>query len=115
MAQRPITGRPGILYEAPHERDWRARGFEKERALFFREPIGRGYDDGIIAAIAILEMMDRAGGKKFSALVADLPKHGLAHHGAALPGRQKYDVVAALTKEYEAAKASGEKFLVRRL
>lgn len=91
-------------------------GFEKSGHYFFREPIGRGYDDGIIAAIAILEMMDRAGGKKFSALVADLPKTwGSPTMAPHCPDDKKYDVVAALTKEYEAAKAGGEKILGQKI
>ncbi len=65
-------------------------GFEKSGHYFFNPPIGRGYDDGVVAAIAILEMLDRAGGKKMSALVAGLPKTwGSPHDGAALRGRQK--------------------------
>src|SRR5258708_32921028 len=49
-------------------------GFEKSGHYFFNEPVGRGYDDGIVAAIAVLEMLDRAGGQPMSELVADLPK-----------------------------------------
>ena len=45
-------------------------GFEKSGHYFFNEPIGRGYDDGIVAAIAVLEMLDRSGGKRMSELVA---------------------------------------------
>src|SRR5690348_7845686 len=48
-------------------------GFEKSGHYFFNPPIGRGYDDGVVAAIAVLEMLDRAGGKKMSQLVAGLP------------------------------------------
>ena len=49
-------------------------GFEKSGHYFFNPPIGRGYDDGIVAGIAILEMLDRAGKTKMSALVEGLPK-----------------------------------------
>ncbi len=34
-------------------------GFEKSGHFFFNQPIGRGYDDGLIAAAAILAMLDR--------------------------------------------------------
>src|ERR1700744_347027 len=44
-------------------------GFEKSGHYFMSPPIGHGYDDGIVAAIAVLEMLDRAGTKKISALV----------------------------------------------
>src|SRR3974390_157193 len=49
-------------------------GFEKSGHYFFNPPIGHGYDDGVGAAIAILEMLDRPGGAKMSALAGGLPK-----------------------------------------
>jgi len=48
-------------------------GLEKSGHYFFNPPIGRGYDDSIVAGITILEMLDRAG-KTMSALVRGLPK-----------------------------------------
>lgn len=35
-------------------------GFEKSGHFFFNKPLGRGYDDGLVAAIAVLRMLDRA-------------------------------------------------------
>ncbi|MGH6926281.1 MAG: phosphomannomutase/phosphoglucomutase, partial [Propylenella sp.] len=49
-------------------------GFEKSGHYFFNAPIGRGYDDGLVAAIAILKMLDRNPGKKLSDLRQTLPK-----------------------------------------
>src|ERR1700750_1316669 len=50
-------------------------GFEKSGHFFFNQPLGHGYDDGIVAALAVLQMLDRAGpAAKLSALYADLPK-----------------------------------------
>ena len=43
-------------------------GFEKSGHFFFREPLGRGYDDGIVAGLAVLAMLDRNPGKKLSDL-----------------------------------------------
>ncbi len=87
-------------------------GFEKSGHYFFNPPIGRGYDDGLVAAIAILEMLDRAGGKKISALVEGLPKTwGSPTMAPHCPDERKYKVVEAITKEYEALKARGEKIL----
>lgn len=43
-------------------------GFEKSGHFFFREPYGYGYDDGIVAAAAVLSMLDRNPGKKLSDL-----------------------------------------------
>jgi phosphomannomutase/phosphoglucomutase len=41
-------------------------GFEKSGHFFFNPPLGRGYDDCIVAGIHVLRMLDRAGGKKLS-------------------------------------------------
>jgi phosphomannomutase / phosphoglucomutase len=87
-------------------------GFEKSGHYFFNPPIGHGFDDGVIAAIAILEMLDRAGGKKMSQLVDGLPKTWSSPTMAPFcPDEKKYAVVDALTKEFESAKAKGEKLL----
>ena len=34
-------------------------GFEKSGHFFFNAPVGRGYDDGLVTAIAVLDMLDR--------------------------------------------------------
>jgi phosphomannomutase/phosphoglucomutase len=65
----------------------RARGFEKSGHFFLQPPVGRGYDDGIVAARCILEMLDRNPGKT----VADLKPRSagqlwLADHVAGLLG-----------------------------
>jgi len=87
-------------------------GFEKSGHYFFNAPVGRGYDDGIVAAIAVLEMLDRAGGKKMSSLIADLPKTwGTPTMAPFCPDDRKYDVVEAMVKEYSDAQKSGEKIL----
>ena len=87
-------------------------GFEKSGHYFFNPPVGRGYDDGIVAAIAVLEMLDRAGGKKMSELVAGLPKTwGTPTMAPYCPDEKKYEVVELMTAEYEGLKARGEKLL----
>ena len=87
-------------------------GFEKSGHYFFNPPIGHGFDDGVIAAIAILEMLDRAGGKTMSELVDGLPKTWSSPTMAPFcPDDKKYAVVEALTKAFEGAKARGEKLL----
>ena len=76
-------------------------GFEKSGHFFFNPPIGLGYDDGIVAGIAVLEMLDRAGGKKLSALYDGLPKSwGSPTMAPECPDDKKYAVVDALVKEY---------------
>ena len=91
-------------------------GFEKSGHFFFNPPIGKGYDDGIVAAIAVLEMLDRAGGKKLSALVDGLPKTwGSPTMSPYCPDDKKYAVVDALTKEYQSLADKGEKILGQKI
>ncbi|HEY8697838.1 MAG TPA: phosphomannomutase/phosphoglucomutase [Rhizomicrobium sp.] len=91
-------------------------GFEKSGHYFFNPPIGRGYDDGVVAAIAVLEMLDRAGSKTMSALVAGLPKTwGSPTMAPHCPDDKKYDVVEALTKEYQGLKERGETVLGQKI
>jgi phosphomannomutase/phosphoglucomutase len=49
-------------------------GFEKSGHFFFNPPLGRGYDDGIVAALAVCDMLDRNPGKSMADLVRGLPK-----------------------------------------
>ena len=49
-------------------------GFEKSGHFFFNKPIGRGYDCGLTAAIALLQMLDRNPDKKMSDLRKSLPQ-----------------------------------------
>ena len=49
-------------------------GFEKSGHYFFNAPIGRGYDDGLVSALAILDMLDRNPGKTMADLRRALPK-----------------------------------------
>jgi phosphomannomutase/phosphoglucomutase len=91
-------------------------GFEKSGHFFFNQPIGLGYDDGIVAAIAILEMLDRAGGKSLSQLYEGLPKSwGSPTMSPFCPDDKKYDVVAALTGDYTALHAAGGTLLGRKI
>jgi len=87
-------------------------GFEKSGHYFFNPPYGLGYDDGVLAAITVLEMLDHHGGKKLSDLEATLPKTWSSPTmGPFCPDDQKYKVVDAITREYEGLKAKGEKVL----
>ena len=49
-------------------------GFEKSGHFFFNKPYGRGYDDGLVSALAICDMLDRAPGKSMADLKNALPK-----------------------------------------
>ncbi len=91
-------------------------GFEKSGHYFFRPPIGNGYDDGIVAAIAVLEMLDRATPKSMSELVAGLPKTwGSPTMAPECPDDRKYEVVKALVAEYESLQKSGAKILGQKI
>jgi len=49
-------------------------GFEKSGHFFFQPPLGRGYDDGLIAALAVCDMLDRSPDKTLAELKNALPK-----------------------------------------
>lgn len=49
-------------------------GFEKSGHFFFNAPIGRGYDDGIVTAIAVLDMLDRNPATSMADLYRAIPK-----------------------------------------
>jgi phosphomannomutase/phosphoglucomutase len=87
-------------------------GFEKSGHFFFNQPLGRGYDDGIVAGIAVLEMLDRAGDKTLSSLYDALPKTwGSPTMSPECPDDKKYKVVDALTRDFSALKQEGESLL----
>src|SRR6185312_15941284 len=92
-------------------------GFEKSGHYYLCEPLGRGYDDGIVAGIAVLEMLDRAGPKaRMSDLVASLPKTWSSPTMAPYcPDDKKYGVVEAMVTEYGQAKEKGEQILGQKI
>src|SRR5665213_2231582 len=49
-------------------------GFEKSGHFFFNKPYGRGYDDGMIFALAVCDMLDRNPAKSMADLRKALPK-----------------------------------------
>ncbi len=85
-------------------------GFEKSGHYFFNAPIGRGYDDGLVSALAILDMLDRNPGKSMADLRRALPKTwGTPTMSPHCADERKYDVVAAVLKDFEALRADGGK------
>ncbi|MBX3581251.1 MAG: phosphomannomutase/phosphoglucomutase [Rhizobiaceae bacterium] len=84
-------------------------GFEKSGHFFFNPPIGRGYDDGLVTAIAICEMMDRNPGKSMAELYAALPvTYGTPTMSPHCDDDVKYDVVARVTSDFLEMKERGE-------
>jgi phosphomannomutase/phosphoglucomutase len=84
-------------------------GFEKSGHFFFNKPFGRGYDDGLVSAIAVCDMLDRNPAKSLADLKNDLPKTWasptMSPH---CDDEKKYAVVDAAVRHFEAAKARGE-------
>jgi phosphomannomutase/phosphoglucomutase len=91
-------------------------GFEKSGHFFFNAPLGRGYDDGIVAAAAVLTMLDRNPGQKLSDLRKALPPAftslTMSPHCA---DEVKYQVVEGVVREYQALAAAGGAILGRRI
>ena len=85
-------------------------GFEKSGHFFFNPPLGRGYDDGIIAALAICDMLERNPDKTMSDLEAALPKTWqsptMSPHCA---DEAKYGVVDRVVAHYKKLAADGGK------
>ncbi len=84
-------------------------GFEKSGHFFFNKPFGRGYDDGLVSAIAICDMLDRNPRRKLSELKAALPRTWqsptMSPHCA---DETKYDVIAQVISHFEDAQKKGE-------
>ncbi len=84
-------------------------GFEKSGHFFFNAPIGRGYDDGLVTAIAILDMLDRSPGATLGDLYAALPKTwGSPTMSPHCADEVKYDVVERVLARFRAMQAAGE-------
>ena len=86
-------------------------GFEKSGHFFFNAPVGRGYDDGILTAIHVIEMLDRNPTRSMGELYAALPKTwGSPTMAPHCDDERKYAVVDAVVKRFEAMHAAGEAF-----
>ncbi len=83
-------------------------GFEKSGHFFFNKPLGRGYDDGLIFALAVCDMLERNPGKSMADLKNALPKTWssptMSPHCA---DEIKYGIVDRVVAHFEAAKSSG--------
>jgi phosphomannomutase/phosphoglucomutase len=83
-------------------------GFEKSGHFFFNPPLGRGYDDGLVAALAVLDMLDRNPDKTLGELKNALPRTWQSPTMSPHCGDEvKYDVVDRVVKHYEKVAANG--------
>jgi phosphomannomutase/phosphoglucomutase len=91
-------------------------GFEKSGHFFFNPPHGRGYDDGLVAAAAILSMLDRNPGESLAELHDALP---VAFTSLTMSpfctDETKYGVVEDVVAEYQALADTGAQILGRRI
>lgn len=85
-------------------------GFEKSGHFFFNAPIGRGYDDGLQTAIAVIEMLDRNPGRSMAELYRAVPKtFGSPTMSASCADEIKYQVVDDAIAVFQAMHKAGER------
>ncbi len=83
-------------------------GFEKSGHYFFNPPLGRGYDDGLVSAIAICEMLGRTPNKTMADLRRALPQTwGSPTMSPHCPDEEKYGVVDKVIAHYQRIAATG--------
>lgn len=87
-------------------------GFEKSGHYFFNAPIGRGYDCGLVSAVAILQMLDRNPGKSFADLRRALPTtYGSPTMSPYCADEEKYGVIDRIVAEIQKAKDDSEQII----
>lgn len=83
-------------------------GFEKSGHYFFNPPLGHGYDDGLVSAFAVLDMMDRNSGRTLAELERALPRTWqsptMSPHCA---DEEKYTVVDRVSEHFMALADAG--------
>ena len=78
-------------------------GFEKSGHFFFNSPIGRGYDDGIVTALAVCDMLERNPDKSMADLRRSLPlTYGSPSMSPYCADEIKYEVVDRVVARFEA-------------
>jgi phosphomannomutase / phosphoglucomutase len=91
-------------------------GFEKSGHYFFQPPLGRGYDDGLVAAIAVCDMLERAPDKTVADLKRALPKTWqsptMSPH---CDDEKKYGIVEKIVADYEAEAKAGKTIIGQKI
>ena len=83
-------------------------GFEKSGHFFFNPPLGRGYDDGLVAALAVLDMLDRNPDKSLADLRRALPRTWQSPTMSPHCGDEvKYAVVDRVVEHFQKLAANG--------
>ncbi len=84
-------------------------GFEKSGHFVFNAPVGRGYDDGFVTAIAILDMLDRNPKRSMADLYRELPKTwGSPTMSPHCADEVKYEVADRVVARFKAMQAKDE-------
>ena len=83
-------------------------GFEKSGHFFFNPPIGRGYDDGLITALAVCDVLGRNPTKTMAELYDDLPHTwGSPTMSAHCADELKYSLVDEVSQRFVDLRDSG--------
>ena len=91
-------------------------GFEKSGHFVLRAPFGHGYDDGLASAIAVLRMLDRAGGKSLAELYRELPRTwGSPTMSPFCPDEKKYEVVKRVIAHFTRLFEAGEPLIGQKI
>lgn len=91
-------------------------GFEKSGHYFFNPPVGRGYDDGIVTAIAICDMLENAEGRSMADLRNALPQvFSSPTMSPYCADTEKYEVVDRVVAHFEAMAAQGEELIGQKI
>jgi phosphomannomutase/phosphoglucomutase len=91
-------------------------GFEKSGHYFLQPPIGRGYDDALVSARCILEMLDRNPDKSMSDLKTALPvSYGSPTMSPSCADEVKYDVVERVLESFQRQANNGDTVAGRRI
>ncbi|MCI5073577.1 phosphomannomutase/phosphoglucomutase [Oricola sp.] len=84
-------------------------GFEKSGHFFFNPPIGRGYDDGLVTAIAVCQMLDRNPNKSMADLYRALPlTFGSPTMSPHCDDEVKYGVIERVVNRFTTMRDAGE-------
>lgn len=89
--------------------------FEKSGHFYFAKPVGRGYDDALLGAVLLCELLCREN-RRLEDLYDDLETSYVSPTiGAYCPDRSKHEVVDTLAKEYEGLMREGSLIANRKI
>ncbi len=91
-------------------------GFEKSGHYFFQPPLGRGYDDGLVSALAVLDMLDHHPSVSLADMRRSLPQTWSSPTmSPSCADEKKYAVIADITKFYQNMAEQGELILGQKI